>query len=87
LTFTPSKAGVYNITFYHDQNNNSGYDNGEVFQTSSITVGAANGYSNSLSTIYTNKLSTDAAANATTAATNAAPKGSKSLSATRVGTI
>jgi len=88
LSFTPLKAGSYTINFYHDAGGTAaGRDVNEAYQQATITVGAANGYSNSLSTIYTNKLSTDAAANATTAATNAAPKGSKSLSATRVGTI
>ena len=88
LSFTPLKAGSYTINFYHDAGGtDAGRDVNEAYQQATITVGAANGYSNSLSTIYSNKLSTDAAADATTSATNAAPKGSKSLSATRVGTI
>jgi hypothetical protein len=40
-----------------------------------------------VSTIYTNKLSTDAIASAATAATNASPKKAKAMSATRAGTI
>jgi hypothetical protein len=87
MTFTPQKAGSYSISFYHDQNNNSALDNGEVFQTSSITVGAANGYSNTVSTIYSTKLSTAAAASAATAATNGNPTRDKAMSTTRAGTI
>jgi hypothetical protein len=87
LSFTPQKAGAYSISFYHDQNADGALNNGEVYQTSSITVGATNGYSNALSTIYSNKLSTDAIASAATAATNASPKRDKAMSATRAGTI
>jgi hypothetical protein len=87
LTFTPSKAGVYNISFYHDEDADGVIDAGEKYNTATITVGAANGYSNAVSTIYSNKLSTDAIASAATAATNANPTRDSAMSATRAGTI
>jgi len=87
LSFTPSKAGTYSITFYHDQDNDAVLDPLEIYQTATITVGAANGYSNTVSTIYSNKLSTDAIASAATAATNANPTRDSAMSATRAGTI
>jgi len=87
LSFTPAKAGDYDITFYHDQDADSVIDGNEVTQTAKITVGAANGYSNTVSTIYSTKLSTAAAASAATAATNGNPTRNKSMSTTRAGTI
>ena len=87
LSFTPAKAGDYDITFYHDQDLDNVIDGNEVTQTAKITVGAANGYSNTVSTIYSNKLSTDAIASAATAATNANPTRDAAMSATRAGTI
>ena len=87
MSFTPSKAGTYNISFYHDQDAGTDLDAAETYQTATITVGAASGYSNAVSTIYSNKLSTDAIASAATAATNASPKRDKAMSATRAGTI
>jgi hypothetical protein len=87
MSFTPAKAGTYNISFYHDQDEGTDLDAAETYQTATITVGAASGYSNAVSTIYSNKLSTDAIASAATAATNASPKRDKAMSATRAGTI
>jgi len=87
LSFTPAKAGTYSITFYHDQSADGTLSGSEVYQTATITVGAANGYSNATSSIFSNALSTDAIASSATAATNAEPTRAKAMSATRAGTI
>jgi hypothetical protein len=88
LAFTPSKAGVYNITFWHDQSADGTLSGAEKYQTATITVGAASGYSNGVSTIYTNSLSDNTAATAATTASAAGkPTRDKAMSATRAGTL
>jgi len=88
LSFTPAKAGVYNISFYHDQSADGSLSAGEKYQTATITVAAASGYSNSVSTIYTNSLTDNVAATAaTTASTAGKPTRDKAMSATRAGTL
>jgi hypothetical protein len=88
LTFTPSKAGVYNISFYHDQDADNVIDADEKYNTATITVGAASGYSNDVSTIYTNSLTDNTAATAaTTASATGKPTRAKAMSATRAGTL
>jgi len=88
MSFTPSKAGTYNISFYHDQDAGTDLDAAETYQTATITVGAASGYSNGVSTIFTNSLSDNTAATAaTTASTTGKPTRDKAMSATRAGTL
>jgi hypothetical protein len=41
LAFTPAVAGTYAVSFYHDTSADGVINNGEVFQTASIVVGAA----------------------------------------------
>jgi trimeric autotransporter adhesin len=40
MTFTPAVAGTYAISFYHDANNDGILGNGEMYQTTSLTVGS-----------------------------------------------
>jgi trimeric autotransporter adhesin len=68
-SFTPTKAGVYVVTVFHDRNQDGIIGASDVSQTVSITVAAASGYSNSLSTAF---MFTGTTATAATAVTTAA---------------
>ena len=65
-SFTPAVAGTYTLQTWADSDGDGVVDIGEAVQTLSITVAAASGYSNSLSTLHSINTAGTAAADATT---------------------